>query len=247
MPDPAFAHHPELVPLIVDPEQSAMRRFDPLAFAALRPELGLEAILTPPALREAWRQETLAGVTGDLWIFAYGSLMWDPGFRFAELRRAHVATHARRFILKDDFGGRGTADRPGLQAALDTGTGCDGLVFRIAAKAVEAETEILWRRELAGPAYHAVFVRADTALGPVNAVTFAADHASPAIVRDISRADQVRYLATGAGTFGSSFDYLTNIATHFAAMGIKDAEVEGLLGEVMVFRAGLPEMGGESA
>jgi glutathione-specific gamma-glutamylcyclotransferase len=241
MPDPAFAHHPELATLIHDPEQSAMRRFDPFAFAALRPELGIEAWLTPPARRTALRRETLAGVTGDVWIFAYGSLMWDPGFRFAEVRRAHVATHARRFILKDTFGGRGTAEQPGVQAALDAGAGCNGLVFRIAAADVEDETEILWRRELAGPAYKAVLVEADTAQGAVQAVAFVADHGSVSIVADLPHADQVRYLATGVGTFGSSFDYLSNIATHFAAMGIRDAEADALLKDVTAFRAGRPE------
>jgi glutathione-specific gamma-glutamylcyclotransferase len=240
MADAAFLHHPELCGLILDPLHSAMRRFDPFAFAALRPELGLERFLTPAATREALRQATLAEREGDLWIFAYGSLMWDPAFRFAELRRAHVATHARRFILKDEFGGRGTVERPGLQAALDVGTGCDGLIFRIAEPDVADETEILWRRELAGPAYHAAFVRAETAQGPVRAVAFVADHGSPAIVSDIPRADQVRYLATGTGSFGTSFEYLTHIATHFAAMGIRDAEVASLVSAVTAYRAANP-------
>lgn len=233
----AFAHHPELRRLIADPKASALRSFDPHRFAAARPELGLSAFLTPAETREASRREALEPVQGDLWVFAYGSLMWDPAFHFAELRRARVASHARRFILKDSYGGRGTRDRPGLLAALDQGGGCDGLVFRIRSKDVAAETEILWRREMAGPAYVPSFVAADTGLGPVTALTFVADPFSPAIVRDIPRDLQVRYIATGAGFFGSSLDYLMNIATHFAALGIEDAEVESLLRETVAFRA----------
>ncbi len=235
-PDP-FAHHPELSTLITDPDRSALRGFDPQALATSRPELGLEAFLTPEAEREALRGATLAGVEGDLWVFAYGSLMWDPAFRFAELRRAHVADHARRFILKDSCGGRGTAEQPGILAALDHGPGCDGLVFRIAAADVPGETEILWRREMAGPAYHAAFVTADTAIGRVRALAFTADHASPAIVGDIPRAEQVRYIATGAGFFGPSLDYLTNIAAHFAVLGIEDAEVANLMREMAAWLA----------
>ena len=243
MTSDAFAHHPDLRGLITDPDRSALRGFDPQALAASRPELALEAFLTPAAKREGLRRAALADWQGDLWVFGYGSLMWDPAFRFAELRRAHVADHARRFILKDTFGGRGTADQPGMLAALDDGAGCDGLVFRIAAADVADETEILWRREMAGPAYHAAFVTADTAAGQVRALAFTADHTSAAIVCDISRADQVRYIATGAGFFGSSLDYLTNIATHFAVLGIDDAEVAGLMRETAAYLADHPVTG----
>jgi glutathione-specific gamma-glutamylcyclotransferase len=233
----AFVHHPELRGLIADPDGSAMRGFDPQALSDARPDLGLTAFLTPPELREASRREVLAEVEGDLWVFAYGSLMWDPAFRFADVRRARVASHARRFILRDSFGGRGTAACPGLLAALDMGLGCDGLVFRIRAEDVMAETEILWRREMAGPAYVPTFVAAQTGLGQVSALAFVADPGSPAIVRDIPRDLQVRYIATGAGFFGTSLAYLTNIAAHFAAMGIRDDEVEGLVRETAAFVA----------
>lgn len=48
-------------------------------------------------------------------------MMWDPAFRFEEVPRAHVLSYARRFILKDIYGGRGTVDAPGLMVALDKG------------------------------------------------------------------------------------------------------------------------------
>ncbi len=234
----AFSHHPDLRGVVTEPDLSAFRQFDPQAYAASQPELNLEAFFTPAAQREAGRREVLAGWQGDLWVFAYGSLMWDPAFRFAEVRRAHVADHARRFILRDSFGGRGTAAQPGMQAALDLGAGCDGLVFRIAAAEVEAETEILWRREMAGPAYHASFVTADTAVGPVRALAFTADHSSAAIVGDVSRAEQVHCIATGAGVFGTSHAYLANIATQFAVLGIEDPEVDSLMRDTAAYLAG---------
>mgnify|MGYP001033073432 CR=1 FL=1 len=239
----AFPPHPELRTLIAAPARPARRRFDPQDFATSRPDLGLDRFLTPVALREAARHETLAGHSGDLWVFAYGSLMWDPAFRFAELRRARVSGHARRFILKDRFGARGTRERPGLLAALDDGAGCEGLVFRIRAAELGRETEILWRREMAGPAYRPTFLAAETAAGRVPALAFVADPRSPVIQRDISREEQVSCIATGAGAFGSSFDYLANIAAHFAALGIEDAEVQSLLRETTAFRAALARSG----
>jgi hypothetical protein len=41
------------------------------------------------ATREAHSaRKTLEGHEGDLWIFGYGSLIWDPALEFAEVRRA---------------------------------------------------------------------------------------------------------------------------------------------------------------
>jgi cation transport protein ChaC len=182
------------------------------------------------------RTAALAGRDdGDLWVFAYGSLMWDPGLRFAEVRRAHVGDHARRFILKDVYGGRGTFSAPGLMAALDKGPGCDGLLFRIAADLVEEETAVLWRREQLGPAYTPTFVSATVADRPVTALTFVADHDARLIDGRLTRAEQVRYLATGTGFLGSSLDYLRNIDVKFKALGIEDEEVADLLGEVEAY------------
>jgi cation transport protein ChaC len=103
------------------------------------------------ATREALRRKTLEDHEGDLWVFAYGSLIWDPALEFAEVRRAFAPKHRRRFILEDIYGGRGTPNEPGLMAALDDGDGCNGLCFRIPARHVEAETEILFRARALGP------------------------------------------------------------------------------------------------
>lgn len=237
MTDDPFAHHPELRALILDPDRSTFRRFDPQSVPDLSGDPELESFLIPAEEREASRRQVLGLVEGDLWVFGYGSLMWDPALRFAEVRRAHVGTHALRFILKDTFGARGDRDRPGLMAALDEGDGCDGLVFRIPAAEVAAESEILWRREMAGRAYRPTFVTADTRFGPVTALAFEADAATPAIVRDIPRDLQVRYFATGMGFLGSSLDYLTNIATQLAALGIENAEVDCLVRDARAYIA----------
>lgn len=226
-----FLHHPELRDRIAAPEASFFRSFLPSDFDARMAALG-----RPPdwrytdAEREARRRAALAGRLGaDVWVFAYGSLMWDPAFRFAEVRVGRVAGYARRFCLKDTWGGRGTAEAPGLMAALDHGPGCTGLAFRIAAAEVEAETEILWRREQISGAYAPLFLPLSTAQGDVEALAFVANHASPVICPDLSPDETVRYLATGTGTLGTSRAYLEGIAAQFAALGIDDPEVWALV------------------
>lgn len=180
------------------------------------------------AEREAIRRRDLCGQTGDLWVFAYGSLMWDPALRFDDLRRAFLPDHARRFILKDTYGARGTAAAPGLMAALDLGPGCEGLAFRIPRPLVEDETRILWQRERIGPAYRAEFLDARTASGPLRVLAFLADHDAAQIEAELPRDEQVRCLATGEGFLGTSLDYIRGIETRLACLGIEDPDVTAL-------------------
>ncbi|WP_193177175.1 gamma-glutamylcyclotransferase [Oricola nitratireducens] len=226
-----FAHHPELRGKIVDPLQSSFRTFTTARLAKIIEEQGLPGgWWYSDEEREASRAEALAGNRDrDLWVFAYGSLMWDPAFRFAEVRRAHVPGYARRFILKDILGGRGTRDAPGLMAALDKGPGCEGLLFRIVHDHVEEETEVLWRREKVGPAYIPTFVDAVVSGERVPALAFVADHEAELIDASLTRDEQIHYLATGTGFLGTSLEYLENIASHFAALGIEDEDVSALL------------------
>ncbi|QMU58453.1 MAG: hypothetical protein GKR98_09765 [Boseongicola sp.] len=232
MDDP-YAHHPGLRGKIVDPESSLFRK---MTQGDLVENLQAEGIRTDwfytDEKREALRRDVLKDRhNSDLWVFGYGSLMWNPALRFQEVRRAHVPDHARRFILKDIYGGRGTVEVPGLMAALDLGAGCHGLTFRIQADDVEKETEILWRRESVGPAYHARFVKAQLSDQTVDALTFVADYAAEAIEPDMTRDQQLEYLVTGTGAFGSSMDYIEGIAEHFEILGIDDPDVTSLLQE----------------
>lgn len=240
-PDP-FAHHPELRGRIADTATSFFRDFDIEDVIRTNPHLeDIRPWMHTDTQREAIRAAALAGHDGDLWVFAYGSLMWDPALHFAEVRRAHVAGYARQFILVDEKGARGTLEAPGLMAALDAGDGCEGLAFRIEAAAVQTETEILFRRELAGPGYVPAFVPARIGGTETPALTFLADAKSPDIRADIPRNDQVRYIATGTGFLGTSRDYLANIVSHFALLGIEDAHCEDLLRDVDAFLAVNPE------
>lgn len=231
-PDP-FSYHPELRDKISDPFKSFFRTFTLEDLASRLKARGLAVDWWhSDSEREASRTDTLKGRWDtDLWVFAYGSLMWDPALRFEEVRRARVPDHARRFILKDVHGGRGTSDAPGLMAALDKGPGCDGLVFRISRDNIDEETKILWRREKIGPAYIPVFVEAAASDRRVMALTFVADHAAELIDASLTRAQQVEFFATGTGFMGSSLDYLRNISSQFAALGIQDEDVSALLRE----------------
>lgn len=227
-----FRHHPGLRGRIADPETSFWRGFRPADFDAQVMAWGAPADWRFSDNQiEAAREAFFAGNADDLWVFAYGSLMWDPGFRFSEVRRGRAAGYARRFCLRDDLGGRGTPELPGLMAALDRGAACEGLVFRLRAAELESETAILWRREMIAPSYLPEIIAVDTDLGPLEALTFVADHRAPMIRADIGRAEQVRLLATGCGILGTSLHYIETLVAQLDALGIEDAEVADLLAE----------------
>jgi cation transport protein ChaC len=96
---------------------------------------------------------------------------------------------------------------------------------------VEAETAILFQREMIGPGYLARFVPVLIDGREHRALTFLADHDDPLMRPDITRDEQVRYLATGEGFLGTSADYLRNVVAHLHEMAIPDANLDALLAE----------------
>ena len=236
-----FRHHPGLRDLIRAPADSFFRDFTPDTAAAMLAAQGLPTGWITPADRiDRDRRAFLSDHAGDLWVFGYGSLMWDPAIDFAEVRRARLAGYHRAFCLIDDTGGRGQPDAPGVVAALDTGGACDGLAFRIPADRVDDETRRLWFRERILPAYLSVQVPVQTAHGPVQALAFVADHAAEKIVPELPWAQCVRYAATGAGILGSSLDYVASLAGHFDELDIADPHVTDLLAAARAFREADP-------
>ncbi|MGR3320801.1 MAG: gamma-glutamylcyclotransferase [Pseudooceanicola sp.] len=236
--DPAaFRHHPGLKPLVTDPEQSFFREFLPARQDERARQMGRPATWRrTDSEREATRHAALEGrMDGEVWVFAYGSLMWDPALIFDEVRRATVTGHSRGMVLYDTGGARGSAEHPGLMAGLTEGGTCDGVAFRLPQGTVDRETEILWRREMIAWAYQPRFLPARTAHGDIEVLAFVADPEAPVIRTDLDRAETIRCIATGAGFLGTSFDYLNNMLTHFRELRIADPALESLMDEVMAY------------
>ena len=90
----------------------------------------------------------------DLWVFGYGSLLWDPGFAPAERLPARLADWHRSFCMLSVHH-RGTEAEPGLVLALDAAPGaeCRGAALRVAPGEEAEVTEMLRARELISSAY----------------------------------------------------------------------------------------------
>ena len=227
IPPEAFIHVPVLAGKLVEPEKSfyrpnrdRLRELDRIARENGYPE---NWRLTD-AEREATRAAVLARRGADLWVFAYGSLMWDPGVHIVEIRRATLAGFHRSFCLKSKIG-RGSAERPALMAALDRGGTCQGLALRIPADHVDRETEILWMREMLAGSYVPTFVGVETPQGGIaEAVAFVINRQSDRYVQlDIE--ETARVIATGRGVRGTSLEYLENLADRLELLDLGDPAI----------------------
>jgi cation transport protein ChaC len=182
-----------------------------------------------------------------LWVFGYGSLIWDPGFVFAERRRATLSGWRRSFCMHS-IHYRGTAEAPGLVLALDRDprAGCEGIAYRVAPDLSQATLDYLRARELISYAYHEAWLPLALDDGrQVTALTFVINRDHDQYAGGLSLDDQARVIAERAGVRGPNADYLFSTASHLAGLGIPDPEMETLAARVRRLRGEPPPDGGE--
>jgi cation transport protein ChaC len=167
----------------------------------------------------------------DLWVFGYGSLMWNPEFPYVERHQALLRGYHRRFCVYSHRY-RGTPDRPGLVLGLDRGGSCRGIAFRVEAPHVEATIDLLWDREMVSGVYEPKIIKVATDAGRIPACTFIADRAHRQYCGELGPADVVRFIRQGVGERGPNLDYLANTVGHLRELGIIDQGLERLLVEV---------------
>lgn len=171
-----------------------------------------------------------------VWVFGFGSLIWNPAFHFVERRTALVRGYHRQFCLWARAG-RGSPQSPGLMLALERGGSCHGVAYRIAPEQVETELDVVWRREMLTGAYRAVWVMVRTPNGPEHAIAFAANHEHERYVRGLEIDETARFLATGKGPLGTCCDYLFDTVSHLTHLGIRDRRMEALVERVRAHQA----------
>src|SRR5438105_12588195 len=105
-----------------------------------------DVLAAPPFRFQSSFAIALGMAVHDFWVFGYGSLMWNPGFRFTERKQA-VVHGFHRSLCMYSYMYRGTPERPGLVLALDRGGACNGVAFRVAGETWEGTLAYLRARE----------------------------------------------------------------------------------------------------
>jgi cation transport protein ChaC len=205
---------------------------------------GLDAMLLGlnPALRarlwtDAQREASLAAVlaarppesvaSGGIWLFCYGSLIWNPMIEVTARRRMTVTGWHRAFCLSTP-GGRGTPEQPGLLLGLDEGGTCEGVSLFIPEALVVADLDVIWRREMLTGSYVPRWLEAVDQEGVAQPVlTFTIDREGPQYAQ-LDEAAAVARLATARGALGSCAEYLFRTQAALAEAGIGDPLIDGL-------------------
>ena len=162
------------------------------------------------------------------WIFAYGSLMWDPGFVFEAVELATIFGYHRRFCIYSHIY-RGTPQHPGLVFGLDRGGSCQGRAFQIAPSAAREVLGMVWDREMIYEVYLPRDFYANIGDRRVLCRTFVADpnHINMSAACAIGRCT---LMATGKA--GPNNVYLENALKHLQSLGLKDRGLRRLQSDV---------------
>ena len=172
--------------------------------------------------------------TRPLWVFAYGSLIWHPGFPVTEQRLARLPGWHRSFCMRS-IHHRGTPEAPGLVLALDAapGASCQGVAFRVEPGAEDATVAYLRERELISSAYLERELQAEIdGHGAQSVLTYVVDPAHVQYIGDLSLEDQAQIIATAVGGRGPNDEYLANTAQHLHELSIADADLDWLAARV---------------
>jgi cation transport protein ChaC len=228
--------HPELEP--APPADAALgrllRRED---FTAERARRIAEQVLqrgATPLMSEEARKASLSSVRAtvpagsDVWVFGYGSLMWNPAINVKLSKPAHVRGYHRTFCLKLTAG-RGTVEAPGLMLGIDRGGSCAGMAHCIAAEGVESELTILWYREMLSGAYEPRWINAEIeGVGKSRVLAFAINRSHPRYEGALDEDVMAARIAAAKGFLGTNRDYLFRTIAHLNEHGLADAPLQRL-------------------
>ena len=169
-----------------------------------------------------------------MWVFGYGSLLWNPGFEIAVRAVATLPNYARSFCMRS-IHHRGTVDDPGLVLALDerNGAQCAGVAFAVAAGKEDETLQYLRERELVSSAYLEKILTLNLADGrKVEAVTYVIDESHEQYCSDLPLEEQAQIIANAVGGRGPNWEYLYNTANHLRDIDLRDPDLEWLTARV---------------
>ena len=164
-----------------------------------------------------------------IWIFGYGSLMWDPGFPYLAREPALLRGYHRALcVYSHQY--RGTPERPGLVLGLDCGGSCRGIAYRITEGDATSVFAYLNEREMATYVYEERLVPVELAGGRhLRAHAYVADHRHPQYTGKLPIERVAELICQGHGARGACADYLANTVRHLDELGIKDGPLHALL------------------
>ena len=185
-------------------------------------------------LTEEERKESLLSmfsdrkIDQDVWVFGYGSLIWNPAIHFERKDIMTIYGFHRKFCLKT-YLGRGNKEAPGLVLALDHGGSCRGIAFKIPAKIAAHELEIIWRREMLSGSYIPKWLNGKIKGISVKALGFVINKQEDRYIGDLTDVETAALISKASGFLGTCSEYLINTSEHLEDLGIPDNKLSNLV------------------
>lgn len=176
---------------------------------------------------------------GDLWIFGYGSLMWDPGFPYVQWAPALIYGYHRALCIASNRW-RGTPARPGLVLGLERGGACRGIAFLVARADVGPVLEALWVREMRRSVYRPRLLCARLPAKQVQALAFIADPTHAGYAGPLSIEQTAQRIANCRGARGANLEYLIRTVEHLSELGVRDHNLLRVLAAARASGNGAP-------
>lgn len=162
----------------------------------------------------------------DFWVFAYGSLIWNPGFPYKSREPVKLIGYRRRYCIASMVY-RGTPERPGLVLGLEAGGVCEGVGYRVAGECKPPTLQYLRERELITSVYHERILRVETREGVGHdALTYVADPDHQQFVATPDFDAMIATIAAASGQSGPNAEYALNTSANLTALGIHDPLIE---------------------
>jgi cation transport protein ChaC len=163
----------------------------------------------------------------DLWVFAYGSLMWRPDFPFVERLQARLVG-AHRALCVYSFVHRGTPERPGLVLGLDQGGTCRGIAYRVPVKERGATVAYLRAREQVTSVYRECMRPIWLKSRPerrVQALCYMVDRGHVQYAGRLSLEQQLHHVRQGHGHSGANRDYVIATVGALEQLGYRETDL----------------------
>jgi len=176
----------------------------------------------------------------EVWVFAFGSLMWNPGFDFHTRTQAVLDNYARQFTIWTMIA-RGTPENPGLGLCLeaDTGKACKGYAYQLKHQSLRSDFDVLWEREMTSGVYQPVWLKLQLlnistgqATKHVKALTFVVNQNHPHYAGAMAVDKMAIIMAKAKGKYGLNVDYLSHMIQEMSSIGDVNDAFNNLLSKI---------------
>ncbi len=164
----------------------------------------------------------------DIWVFGYGSLIWNPLMKYSTQEKVKIYGYHRKFCLWTKIG-RGTPEYPGLILGLINGGSVEGIAFKISSKNAVRELDLLWKREMLNNSYEPKWLKVFSKNKQMQALTFVVKKDCPNYAKINDHQEVSKIISNAKGYIGPCSQYLFETHNALKKLKINDNYISSLM------------------